>query len=242
MPSKVVKSKKTEVKPASKSTAVEATAVVLAKPTIAKGNGTHDNVYDDAVKEIVALSENDAYSRKVDNGPLSEARGKDTWRLHAQLRAVDQVNVSMMKESSAIRTALSTLDDHLHTNTVAVTGLVRGTTSELESNLQSQIAKFSETVRGNFEKLAKATAGSEENLRAQTHSFSKAMEELLNTLQNNFEKQIAEFRDEATRLIDKRFNQSDVAFAAVRADQEVIKALLTDIIKDRLGRAEPRGR
>jgi hypothetical protein len=295
MPSKVAaKPKKTEAKSASRSNdAASGGAVILAKPTIAKGNGAHENIYDDAVKEIVALSENDSYARKVDNGPLSEARGKDTWRLHAQLRAVDQVNVSLMKEASAIKTSLSTLDEHLHTDTVAITNLVErhgtslagdvasasssitsrvgeaqtslskaisSTRSELDSavteaqtvitnaveqttgGLGEQITKFSNAVKANFDNLAKATAGSEENLRAQTQAFSKAMEELLTTLQNNFEKEITEFRDEATRLIDKRFNQSDVAFAAVRADQEVIKALLTDIIKDRLGRAEPRVR
>lgn len=306
MPSKVApKSKKPETKSAGKSTeVVQGSAIVVAKPTIVKGNGAHDNVYDDAIKEVVALSENDAYARKVDNGPLSEARGKDTWRLHAQLRAVDQVNASLMKEASAIKTSLSTLDEHLHTDTIAITDLVErhgstvasavsgaksnltnsisntqatladavkgaqttlskaitSTKTELDSavseaqtvlqntveqsteTLAQQITKFSTSVKQNFENLAKATAGSEENLRAQTQSFSKAMEELLSTLQNNFDKQIVEFRDEATRLIDKRFNQSDVAFAAVRADQEVIKALLTDIIKDRLGRAEPRVR
>jgi hypothetical protein len=306
MPSKVApKSNKPAAKSASKSTEVSSgAAIVVAKPTIVKGNGTHDNVYDDAVKEVVALSENDTYARKVDNGPLSEARGKDTWRLHAQLRAVDQVNGNMTRETSAIKTALSTLDEHLHTDTVAITELVErhgstiasavsssrssitssvsgaqtslteaikgaqtslskaisSTKGELDSavteaqtvitntveqsteNIAGQISKFSAAVSKNFSELAKATAGSEENLRAQTQSFSKAMEELLNTLQNNFEKQILEFRDESTRLIDKRFNQSDVAFAAVRADQEVIKALLTDIIKDRLGRAEPRVR
>src|SRR5688572_14115676 len=100
VPSKVVtKAKKPEAKEAkvaSKSTeSNHGAAVVVAKATIAKGNGSHDNVYDDAVKEVVALSENDTYARKVDNGPLSEARGKDTWRLHAQLRAVDQVNINM---------------------------------------------------------------------------------------------------------------------------------------------------
>jgi hypothetical protein len=68
------------------------------------------------------------------------------------------------------------------------------------------------------------------------------MEGLLSQLQSDFDRKIVEFRDEATRLIDRRFNQTDVAFAAVRADQEVIKALLTDIIKDRLGRAESRSR
>ena len=236
------------------------TAVAVARPTVAKGNGAHDNVYEDAVKEVVALSENDTYAKKIDNGPLSEARGKDTWRLHAQLRAVDQVDKNISQHVNTLQTALHDIDQHLHADTVAVTDLVGETRSDVQTwitkthaevgnwvtstkeSLTDDIDSLSKTVKESFAKLAQATAGSEENLRAQTQAFSKAVEELLNTLQNNFEKEITEFRDEATRLIDKRFNQSDVAFAAVRADQEVIKALLTDIIKDRLGRSEPRNR
>jgi hypothetical protein len=246
-------------------------AVVIAKPVATRSNGTHANIYDDAVKEVVALSETDAYARKVDNGPLSEARGKDTWRLHAQLRAVDQMNQNLEKNADGIRSAISAVDGHLHTNTVATTQLVERhgssiahaiaacettvteavskaqsavnrSVKETTSELQGRVEALTGTVKDSFGKLAKATAGTEENLRSQTHSFSKAVEGLLVNLQNEFSKKIQEFRDESTRQIDKRFNQSDVAFAAVRADQEVVKALLTDIIKDRMGRAEPRTR
>lgn len=108
------------------------------------------------------------------------------------------------------------------------------------TDLQGRLDNLLQTVKDSFAKLAKATAGTEENLRTQTNAFSQAVEGLMGTLQTDLEKQITEFRDESTRQIDKRFNQSDVAFAAVRADQEVIKALLTDIIKDRMGRAEPK--
>jgi hypothetical protein len=236
------------------------TVVTIAKATVAKGNGTHDNIYEDAVKEIVALSENDTYAKKIDNGPLSEARGKDTWRLHSQLRAVDQLDKNVTNHVTTLQGALHEIDQHLHEDTVAVTNLVSTTRSDVQnwitsthgevgdwvsdakSTLSGDIEKLTSTVKENFSKLAQATAGSEENLRSQTDSFSKAVENLLSSLQHEFDKKITAFQDEATRLIDKRFNQSDVAFAAIRADQEVIKALLTDIIKDRLGRPEPRSR
>jgi gas vesicle protein len=246
-------------------------AVLLAKPTLSKASGAQSTIYDDAVKEIVALSENDAYAKKIDNGPLSEARGKDTWRLHAQVRATDHLNINLEKHGAAIKTSLATLDDHLHTNTVATTSLVErhGTglatgQHRVESNLTEALSKaqtslnrnvkdtgaeingnvatLQQTVKDSFAKLSKATAGTEENLRSQTNAFSKAVEELLVNVQNDLNRKIGEFRDEATRQVDKRFNQSDVAFAAIRADQEVIKALLTDIIKDRMGRSEPRSR
>jgi len=224
-----------------------ATAVLIAKPTIAKGNGSHESIYDDGVKEIVALSENDTYARKVDNGPLSEARGKDVWQLHTSLRAVNQLGLSVDKHASSLKTAASTIDEHLHADTVAITGLVERHGSNLsrrihdaQANVEERIGQFQAAVKASFDKLSRATAGTEENLRTQTDSFSKAVEELLLNVQNDLDKKILEFRDESTRLMDKRFNQVDVTFAAVRADQEVIKALLTDIIKDRMGRSEPR--
>jgi len=225
------------------------TLVTIAKATVAKGNSTHDNIYEDAVKEIVALSENDTYAKKIDNGPLSEARGKDTWRLHGQLRAVDQLDKNLTNHVTSLQPSLHDIDEHLHEDTVAVTNLVSTTRADVQnwltdakSTLGTDIEKLTATVQSNFSKLAQATAGSEENLRSQTDSFSKAVENLLSSLQHDVDKKISSFQDEATRLIDKRFNQSDVAFAAIRADQEVIKALLTDIIKDRLGRPEPRSR
>jgi len=266
------KTEKTTVKETETKTAKGAvTTVTIAKATVAKSNGSHDNIYEDAVKEVVALSENDTYAKKIDNGPLSEARGKDTWRLHSQLRAVDQLDKNLTNHTANLQSALHAIDTHLHEDTVAVTELVSATRGDVQKwitgthaevgdwvtstkeSLSKQVAKATSDVQGDvenltnivkdsFAKLAQATAGTEENLRSQTDAFSKAVENLLGSLQHEFDKKITAFQDESTRLIDKRFNQSDVAFAAVRADQEVIKALLTDIIKDRLGRPESRSR
>ncbi len=258
-------STKTEANHEKAETRTTGTAVVVAKPTVSKGETIHENVYEDAVKEIAALAENDAYSRKIDNGPLSEARGKDTWRLHGQLRALDQVDNNLARHVNGIRGSLSEIDNHLHTDTVALTDLVSttrgdiqkwitgtrgdvqdwitGTKDSLNTNinktrndLDATVEGLHKTVKDSFAKLAQATAGTEENLRSQTDAFSKAVEDLFSNVHSELDKKIIEFRDESTRLIDKRFNQADVAFAAIRADQEVIKALLTDIIKDRLGR------
>lgn len=236
-------SKKTETKPSGGS------GVSLARPTTNGG----ENFYENSLKELQVLAQNDTYAKKVDGGALGEARGKDVWRLHATLKAVDDVG-------TATWNGISKLGEDLHTNSRAITGLVEKTRETLKDAIDTTRSSLSTTVKNNsenigeavqkvhnavnngFNKLSQATAGTEENLRSQTHAFSKEVATLLTELQGNFEKAITEFRDEANRLIDKRFNQSDVAFAAVRADQEVIKALLTDIIKDRMGRSESRVR
>lgn len=239
---------------------------------------THKPIYTNAVNEISHLSENDAAGRKVDSGPLAEARGKDTWRLHAQVLAIDQATERTEGLIGTVQNSLHELDGSLDSisgkltsNREAVQSWITTTRSDLAKAIQTTEANVTEaiskaqgavnrnvkegttdtatrldtllsTVKESFAKLAKATAGSEENLRAQTDSFSKAVEHLVKDVQTQLERRITEFRDEATRQVDKRFNQSDVAFAAVRADQEVIKALLTDIIKDRMGRSEPKMR
>jgi ABC-type transporter Mla subunit MlaD len=247
-----------------------------------RSGGVLGNLYNEGIQEIVKLAEDDNYAKKVDNGPLKEARGKDTWQVHSQLSTVSRLNQNLSTHVGTLESHLNDLDGHLdaatellskltsqtHKETIAtlssnletvgswVTSTRKGldkAISETGSDLSGQLTKVHtgvnerlevvhKSMKSAFQELARATAGSEENIRAQTDSFSKAVETLLNDVRGDLDAKIAEFRDDATRLIDKRFNQSDVSFAAIRADQEVIKALLTDIIKDRLGRAEPRVR
>lgn len=290
------------------------------------GAGLLGNLYNEGIQEIVKLAEDDNYAKKVDNGPLKEARGKDTWQVHSQLHSISRLNQNLGTHAGNIESHLNDLDGHLDAATEllsklvsqtskeanaamasnletigswvtaarkalmdsvastdkgltsavkdaqkalssqlkestsslgqsltevheAITGQVAETTGDLnahiekaQSSINDRLESVHKSMKSAFQELARATAGSEENIRAQTDSFSKAVETLLNDVRGDLDAKIAEFRDDATRLIDKRFNQSDVSFAAVRADQEVIKALLTDIIKDRLGRAEPRVR
>lgn len=163
-------------------------APVVSLRASGKAAAVSSAIYEEATKEIVALSENDGLARKVDNGPLGEARGKDTWALHATLRAMDQLNANLERQASALRTATATLEEHLQANTQAVTRVLK-----------------------------------------EGHGG-------LDALQAHIDHRIHELREETHRLIDKRFNQADLSFAAVRADQEVLKALLTDIIKERIGR------
>jgi hypothetical protein len=202
----VVKLKKQREAPAeerSQNGTVEAASapmpVVSLKAKDGKTSAVSNVIYEEATKEIVALSENDSLARKVDNGPLGEARGKDTWALHATLRALDQLNANLERQASALRTATATLEEHLQADTQGLTSLVeRAEKSVVEVN--------------------------------------KALESALESIQTHMDRRVHELREETHRLIDKRFNQTDLSFAAVRADQEVVKALITDIIKDRIGR------
>jgi len=175
------------------------------KSTVASGPAGPESVYDDAVKEIVSLAENDGYARRIDNGPLSEARGKDTWSLHTQLRALDQ----LQKQIGGVRATLQVLDEARGRDNKATLGLVE---------------KY-------------GTATSEEMVK-----LTRSTDQFLAELRQETERQLNQFRDEALRLIDKRFNQADVSFASIRAEQEILKALVTDIIKDRIGRVEKQHR
>lgn len=322
--------------------------VAVAAATVAPGIDAKDSVYDAISKDLAAIGASDAQAKKIGSSPLGEGRGQDVVRLHATLRAADLLNGKLNRVFVSLQTALSEVDDHLHSDAATLTtqaernakhllsslsqaasdldaavksaksslsdqlskaqsalsdqvsktqgalsdlasknhSSITKTTEKAESALSDQLTKSTssltktvkdaesalseqvaeaqtalsgeigesladlqgrtttvlETLKDSFTKLSRATAGSEENLKAQTNSFSSAVEELLTNVQNTLQKQTFEFREELTRQVDKRMNQADVAFAAVRADQEVIKALLTDIIKDRMGRAEPKYR
>lgn len=323
-------------------------ALSVVAATVAPGVDAKDSVYDAVAKDLAAIGASDAQAKKIGSGPLGEGRGQDVVRLHASLRAADLLNGKMNRIFVSLQTALSDVDDHLHSDAASLTAQAEGnaknllaaiasasssldaalksaksaladqlsktqaalgdqaaknhaavsdqltkstasltkTAEKAESALSDQLTKSTsnvtktvkeaqgalseqvaeaqtalsgeigesladlqsrtttvlDTLKDSFTKLSRATAGSEENLKAQTNSFSTAVEELLTNVQNTLQKQTFEFREELTRQVDKRMNQADVAFAAVRADQEVIKALLTDIIKDRMGRAEPKYR
>ncbi len=178
----------------------------------------------------------------------------------AQSSLSDQLTKSTASLTKTVDSAQSALSEQLSKSTSSITKTVKdaqaalseqvaeaqtalsGEVAESLSDLSGRSDNLLNTMKDSFSKVLKATAGSEENLKSQTSSFSSAVEELLSNVQNTLQKQIFEFREETTRQVDKRMNQADVAFAAVRADQEVIKALLTDIIKDRMGRAEPKYR
>jgi hypothetical protein len=53
---------------------------------------------------------------------------------------------------------------------------------------------------------------------------------------------IRKLRDEVVSLVDSRMNQADASFAALRGDVEVVKYLVMDLIKDRIGRKDPTGK
>jgi hypothetical protein len=166
----MAKSKTTTQKPQTTPTNARTpvTVVTIAKPTVAAGNGSHDRVYEDAIKELKALSENDTYAKKIDNGPLSEARGKDTWRLHAQLRAIDQVDKNLSRHVSGLKTALHDIDDHLHTDAASVVQL-----------LHANQAQVGEWVTGTRDSLSRAVSGTRDTLSA---AISETRSQLQKTL------------------------------------------------------------
>ena len=51
---------------------------------------------------------------------------------------------------------------------------------------------------------------------------------------------VRKLRDEVVSLVDSRMNQADASFAALRGDVEVVKYLVMDLIKDRIGRTDPK--
>lgn len=187
--------------------------VQIAKATVPKTTEDGFSVYDRAVKEVVALAENDDVAKNVDTGPLSEARGKDTWHLHIQLRVLEEMNNLIHGQVTRLQESMATLDGHVHDDTAAVVDLLNqrsDTTDELLANIETSVKDV----------------------------LAKGLDEVYQKLQEDVIAKLEAQQEAIARLLDRRFNQTDVAFASVRADVEVVKSLLTDIIKSRIGRPE----
>lgn len=224
MPAKLLKQREKPKERADFGTGNGTDEARIAEPTLGPWNGGEVNLYEQAVKEIVALSENDQYAKKVDTGPLSEARGKDTWQLHTQLKVLEEINKSADGNARQIQASLQQLDEHLHQDTRAVSSLVQDGTREL----RSAVDEHGTTIERGLDGMPKTLSD----------VIERAKEDLYQRLVTDLSAKIDDIKDINARLLDKRFNQTEVAFASVRADVEVVKALLTDIIKSRIGRGE----
>ena len=190
------------------------------------------SVYDYGVRELHQLSADETLHRRIDN-EFREARGREGARLHVLLRAVSESDRRQLEAiqslaaelqekasqlSHLIETFESTADrrfngvhDDLRQRADALSALVRESTTTIQQTLWNQ-------AETNFNTLSSQSRESTERL-----AFD-----------------VRKLRDEVISLVDSRMNQADASFAALRGDVEVVKFLVMDLIKDRIGRSDPK--
>ncbi|MHB8586371.1 MAG: hypothetical protein ACYDDF_11125 [Thermoplasmatota archaeon] len=223
-------------------------------------------IYDIALDEMHRVTVDES-ARRTAESKWNEARGREAARLHVQVTAltaaderqearsretVNQINQLMAElrdrttqlqhliesfenvadkrfasESDQIRTFETTHNQRLDATQALLNERVQATQAIINERSQAthaQITEFKTSVHGAFEDLH--------------HSILSRTD----TSRESLAQDVRSLREEVIRLVDSRMNQADAAFAAVRGDVEVVKFLVMDLIKDRLGRTDPKSK
>lgn len=210
-------------------------------PVSSNGNSS---VYDVGVKELHHVTGDESATRRIDN-EFREARGRETARLHVTLKA------------------LSEADRRGGENTRMTLGAIERLTGELQEKseqLQHLIETFEQGSGTRFTEVGETLSQLREQISTLQQSAWNQAETNFNNLQTQAQTQFESLstqaresteritydvrtaRDELVSLVDSRMNQSDASFAALRGDIEVVKFLVMDLIKDRIGRHDTKNK
>lgn len=222
------------------------------------------SVYEIGVQELHKVSQDEA-ARKAVDAELNEARGREPARLHVTLRAISEADRRAQEHTQATLDAIQRLAADLQDRASQLSHLIESfemvaekrfaaASEDLKTRadaLTAQVNTFSAAENLHFDTIKTQVGGFQTAVSAQLHEAKTALwtqaDKNLETLSSAGREQTAHIasdvralRDELVRLIDNRLNQADASFAAVRGDVEVVKYLVMDLIKDRIGRTDPK--
>lgn len=163
------------------------------------------------------------------------AENADTKRADAIAKQVTDFAKAETAHHDALTKQVATFEKALSTQlTESRTALAKGTADGVES-LTKRVEKAEAA-------LLKRVQDAQESLQKQADTNFNSLAEQERDDTSVVRRDLHESRDEIVRLVDSRMNQSDASFAAVRADMEVLKFMVMDLIKDRIGRrSDPTG-
>lgn len=198
---------------------------------------TTTTVYDTGVRELHRISTDDAARKQVDHD-LNEARGRETARLHVTLTALNAMDRKTMEALDALATAISGTDGVAEKRTeelIALTNTLATTLRENAEATRNHLINFQNSLSTQVHEarlaLANQADGSLQSLSSQQRENTERLAV-----------DVRKLRDEVVSLVDSRMNQADASFAALRGDVEVVKYLVMDLIKDRIGRNDPKSK
>jgi hypothetical protein len=119
--------------------------------------------------------------------------------------------------------------------------------SEVDRRRDQNTRETVEALQGFARQLAEQVANLERQLQDARASIANQQEASLQSITTHAQEStdrlavdVRKLRDEVVSLVDSRMNQADASFAALRGDVEVVKYLVMDLIKDRIGRTDPK--
>lgn len=201
--------------------------------TTATTNGK--TIYEVGLNELHNVSTDENSHRKVDND-FREARGREGARLHVTLAAISEHDKRTTDNTQATLAAIGNLLAEVQEKTAQLTHLIQS----FEGSLEKRVTDQHTAVTNQVNSFWAAESEHFNTIRAQVGNFENAISTQTRESTERLAVDIRKLRDEVVSLIDSRMNQSDAAFAAVRGDVEVVKYLVMDLIKDRIGRSDPK--
>ena len=213
--------------------------------TTTNGNG---DVYDFGLNELHHVSTDDAAHKKID-GDFREARGREGARLHVMLKTISEADRRNLEAISDLTRELqakaAALQDLIQTFEGSADKRFEGLHSDLKQRAEAltiQVNSFANAEHDHFATLKNQVATFQQTAwnQADTNFNALSTQNRESTERITFD--MRKMRDELVALIDSRMNQTDASFAALRSDVEVVKFLVMDLIKDRIGRSDPKSK
>lgn len=201
-----------------------------------------NTIYEVGLNELHRVSSDKNVHEQVDN-EFKEARGREGARLHVTLRAISEAQRRDAENFQATWNAIATLTNELNTRANALTTLIQSFeatadkrfqgVSDQATGLANQVAAFQQAISLQTQETRSALSS-----QADAHFQAVSSQARENT--ERLAVDLRHVRDEVVGLLDSRMTQADASFAALRGDVEVVKFLVMDLIKDRIGRSDPK--
>lgn len=221
-------------------------------------------IYEIGLNELHRVSADESTHKQVDN-EFREARGREGARLHVTLKALSEAERRNNENTRATLESIAQLTSELQTRAAALTNLIQtfentadkrfsGVHDDLRSRADSLVAQVNAfanaelehfgTIRNQMTVFQQAVSLQVQETRSALASQSDAhFQAVSSQARENTERlavDLRHVRDEVVGLVDSRMTQADASFAALRGDVEVVKYLVMDLIKDRIGRSDPK--
>ena len=204
------------------------------------------SVYEAGLEELHHVSQDEAAHRRIDT-EFKEARGREGARLHVMLKAISEAD---QRNLAAINSLLSELQQKTAQLNQLIQGFENGADKRF-NGVHEELRARADALTIQVNSFANAEHEHFASVKTQLGSFQQAIWNQNDTHFNAVSTQLREsterlafdtrkLRDEVVSLVDARMNQADASFAAIRGDVEVVKYLVMDLIKDRIGRSDPK--
>ena len=189
------------------------------------------SIYEIGLTELHRVSQDKGVHDQIDN-EFREARGREGARLHVTLRALSESDKRQSENSQATWNAIARLTQELNERASQLTTLI----NSFETSQDKRVAGVAEQARV----IQQAVQETRAAVSAQSDAHFQALSSQARENTERLAVDLRHVRDEVVGLVDSRMTQADASFAALRGDVEVVKFLVMDLIKDRIGRSDPK--